>query len=200
VAPDDHECVEVLTTRSTRRLRPTGSGFPAHFVRSARVSPGARPRVHNETLPRLSAKRMYLAKWLPFVVVGGIVAWQWTEEAQKPSPDFVVLAVVTLIVICVVIRQQLRHAWRLADEVLDGGEYLIVKRGKNVVRVELSQISDAAASSMLNATTVFLHLSVQCEFGAMIEFLADSGGNRWKPSPIASELVSRVEKRNGRAV
>ena len=110
------------------------------------------------------------------------------------------LAVITLIVIGILIGEQMRYAWRLADEVLDGGDYLIVKRGKDVVRIDFSQISDAASSSVLNATTVFLHLSAPCQFGDMIQFLADSRGERFKPSPIAAELISRVEKRNGRLV
>ncbi|MBN8280400.1 MAG: hypothetical protein J0M16_07310 [Gammaproteobacteria bacterium] len=153
-----------------------------------------------EHLPRLSAGRMYLVKWLPFVIVGLVVAWQWAEERQEQSPDYVVLGVVTLVAVGLLLRHQMRHAWRLADEVLDGGEYLIVTRGNDVVRVELSQISDATASSTLGATTVFLHLSAPCKLGDMITFLADSRGNRWEPSPIASELIMRIEKRVGHAV
>lgn len=152
-----------------------------------------------EHLPRISARRIYLAKWLPFIVVGLLAAWQWVEESQQQSPDYFVPGVITLIVVGLLLRQQIRHAWPLADEVLDGGDYLIVKRGNDVVRVELAQISDAAASSTLGATTVFLHLSAPCRLGDTISFLADSRGNRGTPSPIASELISRIGKRGGHA-
>jgi hypothetical protein len=159
-----------------------------------------RPHMTNKHLARLSAKRMYIARWLPFLVVGVIVGSQWIAEIQKPTPDYTSMVVVTAIVSVVVAWVQARGPLQHADEVLDGGDFLLVRRGKKEARIELSNVADVSASCTAGATTIILNLTVPSRFGSTISFLADQRGVRWKASPIAAELIARIERRVGRAV
>src|SRR5689334_14845838 len=109
---------------------------------------------------RLSAERMYLAKWLgPIVIFGSIAAWTLIDERTKEKPEFAtqIVALCFLAVILAVILK--KRMWILADEVLDGGEYLLIRFGKRQERVNISDIVNVEATNQLGATTVKLHLN-----------------------------------------
>jgi hypothetical protein len=143
---------------------------------------------------RLSANHMYLAKWvLPTLTFIFVTAWMFESESKRLKPDFAVLAAVTIgvgVIFVFVFKKRMRS---FADEVLDGGDYLLVRFGRRQERVSLTNVSDIHLESQFGATTVRLQLSVPCEFGAVISFLAKSvSRNPFAPNPVAEDLVARI--------
>jgi len=148
-------------------------------------------------LRQLSAKRMYVARWLPVFVTGLILAWMWAAELAKPTPDVVSVLTVSAIVVGILLWVQVRGSWRHLNQVLDGGDFLIVRKGREEDRVALSNISAMFVSNNFGATTIVLHLSIPSKFGSKISFLADSMGIRWTTSPVAAELEAKIRKVSG---
>ena len=73
-----------------------------------------------------------------------------------------------------------RFAWSLMDEVLDGGDYLIVKRGAVADEICLSDIEDVSGSLFSRQRKLILTLRAKSAFGWRIVFV---------PSTSASDLA-----------
>ena len=117
-----------------------------------------------------------------------------SDENKKPHPDYPTLAVTlaTLGIILNVVFK--RRMWGLADEVLDGGDYVVIRRGKREARVELANISEVSVDSGL-PTKVTLQLRLPSEFGAKVSFLPNpTARNPLATSSIAEDLVQRVQQ------
>jgi len=143
---------------------------------------------------RISAINMYLAKWVvPTVTFGFVTVVMAFKEAQKVKPNFpsLLLAFAVLVVVLIVVFK--KSIWVLADEVLDGGDYLLVCFGKKQQHVNISNVAKVDAENQLGATTVRLRLSVPCDFGSEIAFLAKSTSrNPFQPNAVAEKLAARV--------
>jgi len=143
---------------------------------------------------RLSADHMYLAKWvLPTLAFIFVTVRMLESESKRARPQFAVLSAVIIGVGVIFVFVFKKRMWSLADEVLDGGDCLLVRFGQKQERVGLSNISDIHLESHLGATTVRLQLSAPSEFGAVISFLAKSESrNPFAANAVAEDLVARV--------
>ena len=155
-------------------------------------------------MKRISARHMYLAKWvLPPVLYLIVIAWMFVQEARKPAPHFWTLSIVLTVLAIIIAFQLKRRVWGHADEVLDGSDYLLIRFGARQQKVEFSNIVSVDVKPDLGATTVTLRLSVPCEFGTTISFLAASTSrNPLAANAIAEDLVARIrhEDRDRKAV
>jgi hypothetical protein len=73
---------------------------------------------------------------LPAVMYVAVFAWMLSDESKMPPPDYPTLAVTRVIlgvILAIVFKRRMRG---LADEVLDGGDPLGIRRGKREASVE----------------------------------------------------------------
>jgi hypothetical protein len=154
------------------------------------------PPVNIDSLKRISGTRhMPLLKYaLPAVMYAAVCAWMLSDESKKPHPDYQMLAITLAIfgvILAVVFK---RRMWGLADEVLDGGDYLVIRRGKREARVELTNVSDVCVNSG-PPTKVTLQLRLPSELGAKVSFLPNpTSRNPLATSSIPEDLVRRVQQ------
>jgi hypothetical protein len=143
---------------------------------------------------RLSAERMYLAKWVvPLLVYVAVSADMLWKESQKTRPEYAILICVLAVVAVIFVVVFKRRMWSLADEVLDGGAFLLVRFGTRQVSINLGNITEVETDAQLGATTVRLRLATPCEFGGVISFLARSTSrNPFAPNPLVEDLIARV--------
>jgi hypothetical protein len=150
-------------------------------------------------LKRISGTRyMPFFKYvLPCVMYAGVCAWMLSDESKKPRPDYPTLAVVLVIVGVIMVVVFKRRMWGLADEVLDGGDHLLIRRGKRETRIELANVSEVSLDSG-PPTKVTLQLKIPSEFGPKISFVPNATSrNPLATSSIAEDLVQRVRQLNG---
>lgn len=86
--------------------------------------------------------------------------------------------------------------WPLADEVLDGGSFLVVRRRGEEERVLLSNIVNVAMSQFTNPRRLSLRLRNPGKFGDEIVFIPATS-YQWNPfarNPIAEQLIKRVDQ------
>jgi hypothetical protein len=85
--------------------------------------------------------------------------------------------------------------WDLADEVKDGGDYLLVRRGSEEERVELADIVNVSASVLVNPPRITLRLSHAGRFGDEIAFSPKTPMrlNPFARNDVADDLIVRVD-------
>jgi hypothetical protein len=84
--------------------------------------------------------------------------------------------------------------WNLADEVLDGGDYLLVKSRGYEERVALSNIMNVNASTYVNPPRITLKLVTPAAFGGEVAFVPRTSFtlNPFAKNPVAEDLVLRA--------
>jgi hypothetical protein len=84
--------------------------------------------------------------------------------------------------------------WNLLDEVQDGGDYLLVRKGSDEERIPLSNVMNVNASTYLNPPRITLRLVKPGRFGGEISFLPVTGLriNRFARNPVAEDLMVRA--------
>ena len=91
----------------------------------------------------------------------------------------------------------MRHlVWDLADEVFDGGDYLLVRNRGVEERIPLSNIMNVSASTMVNPARITLRLAERGRFGNEIVFspARSMSFNPFARSAVAEDLIVRVDK------
>jgi len=87
-----------------------------------------------------------------------------------------------------------RLVWDLADEVVDGGDYLLVKFRGSEERIPLSNIMNVSSSTNLNPPRIVLRLVRPGKFGSEVAFSPQRPFtfNPFARIPIAEDLIGRV--------
>ena len=90
--------------------------------------------------------------------------------------------------------------WNLADEVLDGGDFLVIKQRGHEDRLPLSNIMNVSASSGMYPEKVTLRLVEPGRFGSEVGFLTQRPlmSNPFANNPVAEDLIVRVDKARDR--
>jgi hypothetical protein len=81
----------------------------------------------------------------------------------------------------------------LADEVLDAGDALVIRKGKIEERVALADIINVSYSQYVNPPRVTLSLRNPGSFGDQVSFSAPVSFMPFSPSPIIDELIRRID-------
>ena len=86
-----------------------------------------------------------------------------------------------------------RLLFDLVDEVYDLGHALLIRnRGKDV-EVPLSNVINVGSASFQNPPRITLTLREPCELGKEITFMPPHRWNPFSESPLAKELIERVD-------
>lgn len=153
-----------------------------------------------EFVRRVSAKFMYLPKWVvPVLGFAWICVSMLVNEQRKAHPDFAVLIPVLVMAALILVLVFWKRVWVLADEVLDGGNHLMVRFGKRQQTISISNINGVTVRRGSVWTTVHLNLSVPSEFGHVISWLARPGSSL-RPDRSVDELIGRIQAVVGRSV
>ena len=137
-------------------------------------------------------KRVFPAIW--FGALGAICVGMLAEFASGrfQAPAFILLPPIAMIVFGYLIFRNL--VFDLADLVIDAGDSLLVTRGKETVRVALTEIVNVDASPFSGPPRIVLTLRTPA--GRKIAFAPKRPFtlNPFASIPIADELVERVER------
>jgi hypothetical protein len=144
-------------------------------------------------MPQLSARHMYLAKWLlPILTFVGVAIWTFAKKMPHTATELVSYGFALTILACFLVYFLRRDIWCLADDVLDGGSFLIVRRGNKRDRILLADVVGIDVTHQLNATRIVLRLRAPGMLGDKLEFLPKVS-HRWGGrNDIADDLAARV--------
>ncbi|HST01948.1 MAG TPA: hypothetical protein VLJ84_09820, partial [Usitatibacter sp.] len=121
-------------------------------------------------MKRISSSQVFfMKKILPFflVVVAFAPVLLMYSRSGVFHPGAVMPAVLIVVVLAFIYP---RLVWSLADEVRDGGDYLLVKRGRLEERIAFSDIMNVSASVMVNPPRITLRLARPSKFGDEVTF------------------------------
>jgi hypothetical protein len=95
-----------------------------------------------------------------------------------------------------------RVVWDLADEVFDGGDFLLVRNRGIEDRVPLTNIMNVSASTNMNPQRITLRLVEKGRFGQEIAFSPISVFtlNPFAKNRVAEDLIVRVDQARSRRV
>jgi len=126
-----------------------------------------------------------------FFMINGMAA---LKDRAADAVAFLVMPVAMLLFGFFLFRKLL---WNLADEVQDGGSYLLVRKGSIEQRVPLANIMNVSVSQFTNPKRVTLRLRAPCELGDEIAFIPKLPMLQWNPfarNVIAEDLIRRVDQ------
>lgn len=146
-------------------------------------------------MKRISSKQtFYLKRVLPFALVAVAFAPLVLVHAQtgKFYPGSVVPSVLVVVILAVVYPKLISD---LADEVYDGGDYLLVKRGRIEDRIALSDIMNVNSSVMVNPPRITLRLARPSKFGDEVVFspARPMTFNPFARNAVAEDLIVRAD-------
>ncbi len=140
-------------------------------------------------LPKVSEsaffyKRVFPAFWFGFLSLFAI-------GIAFAKPIFVIHPLVMMTFGYFLFR---KLVWDLADEVLDGGTYLLMRKGEVMVRIELRDVMNVNFNQLSNPRRVALKLRTPNELGDKIVFIPmRSTLNPFARNAFVDELVLRVD-------
>lgn len=144
-----------------------------------------------------SGNTYFLKRILPvifFIIPLGIIVSMLTVQTTRPVPVVALLApCVVALVGFFVIRQLVMD---LADEVLDGGDFLLVRNRGQEERIPLANIMNVSLSANINPPRITLRLVKPGKFGDEVAFSPPRSVS-FKPfarNPIAEDLMLRVDR------
>ena len=135
------------------------------------------------------SKRVFPAVWFGLLALFVATAFL-NSDARLPLPALVIPLVMAIF--GYVLMKNL--VWDLADEVWDGGEYLLVKRGDAEDRVFLTNIMNVSGATLTNPPRVTLRLVTPCRFGPEVSFSPDRSFslNPFAKNAVVEDLIERV--------
>lgn len=142
-----------------------------------------------------SGQTFFFKKVFPVVwygALGYILAWALVTESWKAEP-MAVLGPTLMLLIGYLAMQ--RYIFTLADKVLDGGSFLLVRRGLVKQRIALEEIEDVHVTRSDNPPRLTLKLRVPGKLGKQVVFIPK--GVVLVPffkHPLGAELAERVER------
>ena len=140
-------------------------------------------------------KRLFPLLWFGFLAFFIFVAMK--DRIYEKAP--MALAVPCLMAIFGYFLMK-KLVWDLADEVYDGGEFLLVRNGDREERVSLSNIMNVSASTNMNPQRITLRLVQPGQLGTEVTFspVTSFTINPFAKNRIAEDLISRVDKARAR--
>ena len=141
-----------------------------------------------------SGQTFFLKKILPFFLVAVAFAPLLIIHAETGTYQPGTLAPAILVAILLAFIYP-RLVWSLADEVYDGGDYLLVKRGRIEDRIAFSDIMNVGVTTMVNPPRITLRLARRSKFGDEIAFSPQRTPtlNPFARNPIADNLIERAD-------
>lgn len=140
-------------------------------------------------------KRIFPVIWFGFILFsgGGAISVAIAHRAEV-APVFLIGPIVMLVFGSVLFRKLL---WDLADEVKDGGSFLLVRKGSTQERVQLANVMNVSMSHLTNPKRITLRLRTPGRFGDEIVFIPKMpvfGFNPFARNAVAESLIQRVDR------
>jgi hypothetical protein len=147
-------------------------------------------------------KRVFPVLWIGFVlIVFGLQIWATQHvRAHPPSQSLFPLALMPLFMVGVMFLLYRKLLYDLLDEVWLDGDDLVVKNRGEKIRVALRDVMNVNATAMTNPRRVTLMLRTDSRFGRNLTFMPASPRgfmSAFKPDPIATELIGRIDALRG---
>jgi hypothetical protein len=136
-------------------------------------------------------KRVFPVFWFGFLALFFGIAL--TSEQRQADPMIFVVPVVMAVFGFVLFRKLI---WDLADEVRDGGSYLLVRKGDIEERIALASIMNVEATRHTNPTRVTLRLRTPGKLGDQVVFIPRSTFqlNPFARNQVAEALIRRIDQ------
>ena len=136
-------------------------------------------------------KRVFPVFWCGFLVL--FVAVGAADGGVFRQPGLLVMPVLMLVVGVALFRKLL---WNLADDVRDGGDFLLVRRGQLEERLPLANVMNVSMSQFTNPRRLTLRLRTPGKFGDEVAFIPRSPFqiNPFARNPVAEMLIQRVDR------
>jgi hypothetical protein len=138
-------------------------------------------------------KRVFPVIWLLFLVLPTFtLSHALPRNGQPVWPSF--LPILMIFVVGLVLYRKL--IFDLVDEVWLDGDQLVVKNRGLQARIALAGVMNVNATTMTNPRRVTLMLRTDSRFGRNVSFIPASPRGftaAFKPDPIATELIERVD-------
>ena len=124
-----------------------------------------------------------------------LLRWLLSWRTQSPfNPVFLLIPIGMAVFFHFLLRALV---FDLADEVLDAGDALIVRKAGEEARIPLADIVNVDSSTLVNPPRITLTLRTPCRFGRKIVFSPPPNRRLlapFAPNPTAEELIDRVDR------
>jgi len=110
-------------------------------------------------------KRVFPTLWFGFLAFIGLSTY--LGGAIQRNPLVVIVPCVMAVFGYFIMKKLL---WDLVDEVLDGGDFLVVRNRNQEDRIPLSNIMNVSATTLVNPPRITLRLIAPGKFGSEIAF------------------------------
>lgn len=136
-------------------------------------------------------KRIFPAFWFGFFalfLVAGATTGVWKKE-----PVFIIQPLFMAAIGYFLFR---KLVWDLVDEVRDGGNYLLVRKGNVEERVALTNVMNVNSSQFTNPRRITLRLRASGKLGDEIVFIPKASFqlNPFARNAVAEALIQRVDR------
>jgi hypothetical protein len=150
-------------------------------------------------MERISSGTTFFMKWVfPVFWLGFLVLWLITAITMSSgqvlkTPAFLIVPLGMAIFGAFLFRKIL---WDLADEVRDGGTFLIVRKGGVEERIPLEQIINVSVQQYMNPNRLTLRLRKAGKFGDEVSFIPKVHFrlNPFARHPLADSLITRIDR------
>ncbi|HTV83405.1 MAG TPA: hypothetical protein VME18_12200 [Acidobacteriaceae bacterium] len=135
-------------------------------------------------------KRIFPLIWFGFLAFMAVTVFAASHESGGPPP-FVLVVLALMALVGAFIMKKL--VWDLADEVLDGGDALVVRFGDHQERIPLADIMNVSYAWVQGPPRVTLTLRTAGKFGNELSFAAPNRFIPFAKSPVIVDLIQRVD-------
>lgn len=147
-------------------------------------------------MQRISSRMTFFNKTIfPLLWFGSlaflVVLILFTKNGRGGPPLFALVLPAFMAVIGIFIMKKM--VWDLADEVMDAGDFLLVRFGTEQEQIPLSNIVNVSYSYMMNPARVTLTLRTPSRFGNEVSFSPPQRFIPFAKSPLIANLIERVD-------
>jgi len=136
-------------------------------------------------------KKIFPALWFGFLFLFVIV---FSVSGASGKEPIVLVVPAAMALFGFVLMKKL--VWDLADEVYDGGDFLLVRNRGDEERVALSNVMNVSVTMLVNPPRITLRLVTPGKFGSEIVFspAARLRLNPFAKNEIGEDLIVRVDR------
>jgi hypothetical protein len=137
-------------------------------------------------------KRVFPAIWFGFLALFVVLPliFGGNGRPSPPEPFFIIIPAGMAVFGYVIMR---RLIFDIVDEVVDLGDALGVRNGKQEERIPLSDITNVNYVPIMNPPRVTLSLRRPGLFGSTVTFCAPAQFMPFSSSPVIDELIARID-------
>jgi len=139
-------------------------------------------------------KRVFPFVWFGFLAIFFAVALLSDQARQDFDPVFLIGPVAMALFGWFIMR---KFVFDLADEVVDNGDALVVRKGGEEARIPLADIINVDSATTTRPPRITLSLRTPGRFGRTVVFSPPPNRKLFAllaPNPIAEELIDRIDR------